>query len=83
MRLLNVWTLRLEEFNVHHKIPSYAILSHTWGEGEVLLQDILKTRAASLKGWPKILGCCEQAKQDGFQYVVSIGTTPAICIPSE
>ncbi|KAF7619728.1 hypothetical protein AFLA_001350 [Aspergillus flavus NRRL3357] len=31
MRLLNVHTLLLEEFN-ESKAPPYAILSHTWGE---------------------------------------------------
>lgn len=70
MRLLNVQTLAVEEFNTR-EIPSYAILSHTWGEGEVLLRDIQTDRAPSLKGYPKLLGCCAQARSDGFDYVVS------------
>lgn len=72
MRLLNVQTLTLEEFNAHH-VPSYAILSHTWGKEEVLLDDINTARAGSLEGYPKVRGCCEQARQDGFDYVVSSG----------
>lgn len=73
MRLLNVYTLGVEEFNTQ-QVPSYAILSHRWGEEEVLLQDIQKKHVGSLKGYPKILGCCEQARKDGFEYVVSAGS---------
>ena len=69
MRLLNVQTRTLEEFNAHH-VPSYAILSHTWGGEEVLLDDVLTGRAASLGGYAKLRGCCEQARHDGFDYVV-------------
>ncbi|SPO03566.1 uncharacterized protein DNG_06249 [Cephalotrichum gorgonifer] len=68
MRLLNVETLVVEEFHVRNT-PSYAILSHTWGEEEVTLQDIWAGRASLLKGYTKILGCCKQARDDGFQYV--------------
>lgn len=74
MRLLNAWTLRVEEF-AEPNTPPYAILSHTWGSQEVLLHDIGTKKAETLKGYPKIIGCCEQAKQDGFAYVVG---TPSI-----
>jgi len=70
MRLLNVRTLQIKEFS-DRETPSYAILSHTWGEEEVLLQDIEGGRARSLNGYSKIAGCCEQAKNDGLGYVVS------------
>lgn len=73
MRLLNAWTLKIEEFGAR-KTPPYAILSHTWGEGEVLLQDIQAGREKALKGYPKIAGCCKQAREDGFEHVVSLGT---------
>ena len=46
MRLLNVQTLALEEFTPN-STPLYAILSHTWGEEEVLLRDI-KTETSLL-----------------------------------
>jgi hypothetical protein len=39
MRLINTQTLHLEEF-LDDKIPEYAILSHTWCDEEVTLQDI-------------------------------------------
>ncbi|KAF4815043.1 Vegetative incompatibility protein HET-E-1 [Colletotrichum siamense] len=39
MRLLDVKTLRVVEFN-NDAVPSYAILSHTWGEGEITYQDL-------------------------------------------
>jgi len=38
MRLINTKSLDLEEF-FEEDIPDYAILSHTWGEEEVSLQD--------------------------------------------
>ncbi|PKS06181.1 hypothetical protein jhhlp_007498 [Lomentospora prolificans] len=70
MRLLNVRTLEIKEFS-DREIPPYAILSHTWGVGEVLLQDIQGNRAKAqrLRGYRKITGCCEQAKKDGLEYV--------------
>src|SRR5690606_29610082 len=51
-------------------VPPYAILSHTWGEEEVVFQDMVKgTRFASgLKGFAKISGCCEQADRDGYRW---------------
>ncbi|KAF6836345.1 HET domain-containing protein [Colletotrichum musicola] len=39
MRLVNVNTLKLEEF-FNANIPRYAILSHTWGKDEVTFQDL-------------------------------------------
>ena len=38
MRLLNVKSRRLEEF-FNKPVPDYAILSHTWGEHEIVYQD--------------------------------------------
>lgn len=39
MRLLNVFTGKLEEY-FGSAIPKYAILSHTWGRDEVTFSDI-------------------------------------------
>jgi hypothetical protein len=39
MRLLNVFTGKLEEY-FGSEIPKYAILSHTWGRDEVTFLDI-------------------------------------------
>jgi hypothetical protein len=40
MRLLNAKTLQLESFDRGDSLPPYAILSHTWGEEEVLFDDL-------------------------------------------
>lgn len=75
MRLLNAWTLQVEEFS-ERNTPPYAILSHTWGDQEILLHDIQSGNAQSLKGFSKVEGCCKQAQNDGLQYVVS-------CVPAQ
>ena len=67
MRLLNISTFTVEEF--YNDIPEYAILSHTWGEGEVLLQHLQNGTGRTMKGWPKIEGCCLLAAKDGWNYV--------------
>jgi hypothetical protein len=66
MRLLNSQTSELEEFV--SSIPPYAILSHTWGEDEVSLQELQSGSAESKAGYEKIEGCCKLASADGFQY---------------
>ncbi|KAM0549150.1 hypothetical protein ACHAPJ_009605 [Fusarium lateritium] len=68
MRLLNVASLTLQEFN-GRQVPPYAILSHTWGEGEVLFSDIGTPAAASKQGYSKVTGCCKKVAQDGFEWV--------------
>jgi hypothetical protein len=40
MRLLNIKTLKLEWFHNADVAPSYAILSHRWGDEEVLFEDV-------------------------------------------
>ena len=68
MRLLNAKTRTLEDFNTQP--PPYAILSHTWGQDEVIFQDLLQNRESSeLKaGYQKIRNTCDQALKDGWQY---------------
>src|SRR2546421_7751149 len=68
MRLLNTTKRKLEEFETE-KIPVYAILSHTWGENEVTLQDIKGGEAEKKKGYEKIRNTCSMAAADGFHYV--------------
>lgn len=41
MRLINTSKLELTEFLAG--TPRYAMLSHTWSDGEVLFQDFTKT----------------------------------------
>jgi len=50
-------------------IPPYAILSHTWEEGqEVTFQDIIDGVGQSKTGYDKIRFCGQQAEHDGLQY---------------
>lgn len=69
MRLINCTTLQLEEF-FDKNIPRYAILSHTWGDGEVSFADLTLGQAVATKkeGYQKILFTCHQALQDGVNY---------------
>jgi hypothetical protein len=68
MRLLNVKSLELQQF-VDSKIPQYVILSHTWGDEEVLFEDLLSGQTVDKKGYPKIRGYCKRALEDGFDWV--------------
>jgi hypothetical protein len=66
MRLLNAKTKKLEEF-FEKDVPAYAILSHTWGDHEVLFKDITKGRYNNDS--EKIEGCCRLALENGLDYV--------------
>ncbi|KAM0420978.1 hypothetical protein ACHAPT_011221 [Fusarium lateritium] len=69
MRLINVDTLDLEEF-YGDQIPKYAILSHTWGRGEVTFQNWRDRDAVSqMPGFAKIRGACRQARKDSLSYL--------------
>src|SRR5437762_143665 len=51
------------------EIPRYAILSHTWREGEeVTLNDLMDGSGKSKPGYTKIRFCEEQARRDGLHY---------------
>lgn len=70
MRLLNTSTLELEEFFID--IPDYAILSHTWGEGEVSFQDIHLDHAqlaTNRTGVFKVWSSCKEAALDNYKYI--------------
>ena len=67
MRLLDTTTFELCEF-FDRKIPPYAILSHTWGEGEVSFQELQSGDGVFKRGYAKIRSCCESAASDGFEY---------------
>ncbi|KAF4963762.1 hypothetical protein FSARC_8245 [Fusarium sarcochroum] len=70
MYLINVLTLKLEEF--YSNIPGYAILSHTWGDAcdEVLFREMnsLSPEVKLKKGFKKIELCAKQAQIDGLEY---------------
>lgn len=61
--------LTLEEFATPTVVPSYAILSHTWKDGdEVTFDDLVNGTGREKSGYEKILFCAQQAKRDGLQY---------------
>ncbi|GAW15405.1 hypothetical protein ANO14919_048140 [Xylariales sp. No.14919] len=71
MRLINVETLTLEEFMVMSPDSvGYAILSHTWEDGEVTFQDFTSpgSKREDKKGFGKIMKTCELARRDGIKY---------------
>ena len=71
MRLLDTSTLMLYEF-FDDNVPTYAILSHTWGEEEVSLYDLknkIPMQLDRLKGYMKIKEFCAVAASHDFEYV--------------
>ncbi|KAM7190940.1 Heterokaryon incompatibility protein (HET) domain containing protein [Rhypophila sp. PSN 637] len=71
MRLLErdpTGEFRLTKHLPNDKIPPYAILSHTWGDEEVLFRDLADGTAKNKAGYAKIQFCGEQAKRDGLRY---------------
>jgi len=67
MRLIETTKLELEEY-FGSQVPPYAILSHTWGRGEVSLQEFGGEKADEKFGYVKIKRCCEVAVAQGFKY---------------
>jgi len=67
MHLLNTSTLQLRNFV--KSIPSYAILSHTWGDEEVTFDDVDKAHTVNLRGYEKLKQSCAQALEDGFEWI--------------
>jgi hypothetical protein len=50
-------------------IPPYAILSHRWGDSEILIEDISNGNYKDIEeGYEKLQFCVEQAARDGLQY---------------
>jgi len=68
MHLINVNTLKLEEFADDINAPSYAILSHRWEDEEVSYKDLRRGHASQRKGYRKIQLCCKQAIEARLQY---------------
>jgi hypothetical protein len=70
--------MRLLHFNEHGElglvsfkeasIPPYAILSHTWEDGEVTFAEMRNNDGKEKQGYRKIHSCGQQAQQDGLQY---------------
>lgn len=80
MRLLDTKNLKLV-YKPDNDIPPYAILSHTWGAGEVSLQDMqgLGGKLASAagrvklfrtkKGLKKVIDAAKMASNDGYEWI--------------
>ncbi|KAK3387946.1 heterokaryon incompatibility protein-domain-containing protein, partial [Podospora didyma] len=69
MRLINTRTLKIHQFH-GRTVPLYAILSHTWGDGEVSLQDFhSEAIRASKRGFAKIKNACQEARNQRLEYL--------------
>lgn len=71
MRLVNVRTLVLEKPRYGQATPPYAILSHTWEDNEITLQEFTSATAKikAKKGYVKVTQACALALKDGIDYV--------------
>jgi hypothetical protein len=68
MRLLDTKTLEFHEFN-QSQLPEYAILSHTWRQGEeVTFQEMLSKDRELKNGFAKIKNTCSVARKDDLAY---------------
>ncbi|KAI0011358.1 heterokaryon incompatibility protein-domain-containing protein [Xylariaceae sp. FL0662B] len=67
MRLINTDSYEIHEFQ-EADVPRYAILSHTWGEGEVVFQEMQAGRPVKKLGYEKIDLTCKQACRDGLEW---------------
>jgi hypothetical protein len=70
MRLLVAGSepLRIETVPVDDSLQ-YAILSHRWGNDEVLFEDMRNATSAQRRSYSKIRRCCDLAVKHGFDYV--------------
>ncbi|KAJ2989833.1 hypothetical protein NUW58_g3269 [Xylaria curta] len=67
MWLIDVRSLHPKEFVGN--APTYAILSHTWGEDELTFQEMLEMKGRHKKGFSKIQMTCDQAIKDHIDWV--------------
>lgn len=78
-----MWLLNTATYELHYCVSEteqkYAILSHTWGEEEVLFQDMKTNAAREKKGWAKITGACLKASEDNYTYL----WVDTVCINKE
>ncbi|KAK3348796.1 beta transducin-like protein HET-E2C [Lasiosphaeria hispida] len=71
MRLLKCddnGNFHLTEDFPNDKIPPYAILSHTWDDGEVLFGDLMDGTGKNKAGYAKIKFCGDQARYDALEF---------------
>ncbi|EEU34403.1 uncharacterized protein NECHADRAFT_82249 [Fusarium vanettenii 77-13-4] len=70
MWLINTTTIELERADAEElESTPYAILSHTWDDGEVTFDDMMQPDIAKKRrGYTKIMKTCQLAKQRGLAY---------------
>lgn len=69
MYLIDINTHELHEF-VGDQIPSYAILSHRWGDEELIFKEVNKKRIdQSKRGYQKFFRACEVSARYGVSYL--------------
>ncbi len=61
MRLINIYTRKLEEFYDTAR-PKYFILSHRWEADEITYKDFIKGRGAACRGYRKVEELCAFAR---------------------
>lgn len=69
MRLINTKSFEFKEF-LGSATPQYAILSHTWEDEEVSLQEAIECSPFlfTKKGYHKIVNYCRVAAEDGYDW---------------
>lgn len=68
MRLMHTSTLKLKQFS-DAKVPPYVILSHRWGDEELIFQDFQSSSDLSSRtGYAKVKGFCHLAQSEGCDY---------------
>ena len=69
MRLINTRTFKFEAFD-YPEVPAYAILSHTWGEGELVYEDLLTSERVLGKenGYSKLKNTARRAAAADIEY---------------
>jgi hypothetical protein len=71
-RLVDTSSFQLVEFNEKDKIPSYAIVSHRWIDGEEVSFQEFKVPQEDTKlksGFLKIISACQRARKDNLRYL--------------
>ncbi|KAF9874703.1 het domain-containing protein [Colletotrichum karsti] len=75
MKLINVHSLAIESFGASETIPRYAILSHTWGNDEISLQEWTANyndpspEYLEKPGYSKIVHACSKTRDDRLGYL--------------
>ncbi|KAK0751622.1 hypothetical protein B0T18DRAFT_426239 [Schizothecium vesticola] len=76
--LINTESITLEEvIEKDRRFPSYAILSHTWGDEEVTFQEMQSGNPPTWKeGYRKIVRTCKLASESGIGHAWRVRLPP-------